>query len=198
MRDPAVDIVVNLTTPNAHFEVSDAALTAGKHVFSEKPLCVSADVWRHGHPPIELYRTEGSLPVPDPNFFGGSAEVTVRGEDWQLLDSSSRLYGKPSWRSPNWPAKAPDRANYRCLGIADLANSVLNGTPHRSTRAFAAHVLEVTYALLQAGADGGTVKIASRIERPRPCRMTKRRFIGAATSPEPEGVRCRPRFNRPP
>src|SRR4030088_3550685 len=42
MRDPEVDIVVNLTTPNAHFEVSHAALTAGKHVFSEKPLCVSA------------------------------------------------------------------------------------------------------------------------------------------------------------
>ena len=43
MRDPEVDIVVNLTTPNAHFEVSHAALTAGKHVFSEKPLCVSAE-----------------------------------------------------------------------------------------------------------------------------------------------------------
>src|SRR6202043_4111175 len=41
LRDPEVDIVVNLTTPNAHFEVSHAALTAGKHVFSEKPLCVS-------------------------------------------------------------------------------------------------------------------------------------------------------------
>jgi predicted dehydrogenase len=311
MRDPEVDIVVNLTTPNAHFEVSHAALTAGKHVFSEKPLCVSAedghrlvreadrrglkfgcapdtflgaggrlarevvdagrvgsilagscflmshgmehwhpnpefffkpgggpildmgpyylaalcnllgsvesvqakastgfaervvtaeglrknsritvetpttvmalihfasgadivlsmswDVWRHGHPPIELYGTKGSLRVPDPNFFGGSVEVTERGEDWQLLDSSNRLYGKPNWRSPNWPASAPDRANYRCLGIADLASSVLNGTPHRSTGAFAAHVLEVMYALLQAGADGGTVKIASRIERP--------------------------------
>jgi predicted dehydrogenase len=311
MRDPEVDIVVNLTTPNAHFEVSHAALTAGKHVFSEKPLCVSAedghrlvreadrrglkfgcapdtflgaggrlarevvdvgrvgsilagscflmshgmehwhpnpefffkpgggpildmgpyylsalcnllgsvesvqakasagfaervvtaegprknsriavetpttvmalihfasganvvlsmswDVWRHGHAPIELYGTEGSLRVPDPNFFGGSVEVTERGEDWQLLDSSSRLYGKPNWRSPIWPASAPDRANYRCLGIADLASSVLNGTPHRSTGAFAAHILEVMYALLQAGADGGTVKIASRIERP--------------------------------
>src|ERR1700716_1254729 len=46
MRDPEVDILVNLTTPNAHFEVSHAALTAGKHVFSEKPLCVSAE---HGH-----------------------------------------------------------------------------------------------------------------------------------------------------
>ncbi len=35
--------MLNLTTPNAHFEVSHAALTAGKHVFSEKPLCVSAE-----------------------------------------------------------------------------------------------------------------------------------------------------------
>src|SRR5882757_10618152 len=42
MRDPEIDLVVNLTTPNAHFEVSHAALTAGKHVFSEKPLCVTA------------------------------------------------------------------------------------------------------------------------------------------------------------
>ena len=40
---PEIDIVVNLTTPNAHFEVSHAALTAGKHVFSEKPLCVARE-----------------------------------------------------------------------------------------------------------------------------------------------------------
>src|SRR5882724_12211924 len=43
MRDPEVDVVVNLTTPKAHFEVSHAALTAGKHVFSEKPLCGTAE-----------------------------------------------------------------------------------------------------------------------------------------------------------
>jgi predicted dehydrogenase len=129
---------------------------------------MSWDVWKHGHPPIELYGTDGSLRVPDPNFFGGSVEVTERGEDWQLLDASSRLYGKPNWRSPNWPASAPDRANYRCLGIAELASSVLNGTPHRSSGAFAAHVLEVMHAILQAGVHGGTVKIVSRIERPAP------------------------------
>ena len=127
---------------------------------------MSWDVWKHGHPPIELYGTEGSLRVPDPNFFGGTVEITERGADWQLLDSSNRLYGKPNWRSPIWPASAPDRANYRCLGIADLASAVLHGTPHRSSGAFAAHVLEVMHAILQAGADGGTIKIASRIERP--------------------------------
>ena len=35
-------------------------------------LSMSWDVWKHGHPPIELYGTDGSLRVPDPNFFGGS------------------------------------------------------------------------------------------------------------------------------
>jgi predicted dehydrogenase len=129
-------------------------------------LSMSWDVWKHGHAPIELYGTDGSLRVPDPNFFGGLVEVTERGGDWQLLDSSNRPYGKPNWRSPIWPASAPDRANYRCLGIADLASAVLQGTPHRSSGAFAAHVLEVMYAILQAGADGGTIKIVSRIERP--------------------------------
>ena len=38
-----VDIVLNLTVPNAHFDVSMAALTAGKHVFTEKPLATTAE-----------------------------------------------------------------------------------------------------------------------------------------------------------
>lgn len=36
--DPQVDIVLNLTRPYEHFEVSKAALQAGKHVYTEKPL----------------------------------------------------------------------------------------------------------------------------------------------------------------
>ena len=36
-----IQVVVNLTVPNAHFDVSLAAIRAGKHVFSEKPLTVS-------------------------------------------------------------------------------------------------------------------------------------------------------------
>ena len=38
LRDPQVDVVLNLTVPAAHAEVSGAALAAGKHVYSEKPL----------------------------------------------------------------------------------------------------------------------------------------------------------------
>ncbi|MBN9058602.1 MAG: Gfo/Idh/MocA family oxidoreductase, partial [Rhizobiales bacterium] len=37
-----VDLVLNLTVPNAHFDISMAALSAGKHVFTEKPLAATA------------------------------------------------------------------------------------------------------------------------------------------------------------
>ena len=37
MRDAEVDIVVNLTTPNAHFEVSHVALSAGKGLLHHRP-----------------------------------------------------------------------------------------------------------------------------------------------------------------
>ena len=38
LADPAVEMVLNLTNPRSHYEVSRAALLAGKHVYSEKPL----------------------------------------------------------------------------------------------------------------------------------------------------------------
>jgi len=41
LSDPEVDIVLNLTIPSAHAEVGIAALEAGKHVYSEKPLAVT-------------------------------------------------------------------------------------------------------------------------------------------------------------
>ncbi|MCO5069705.1 MAG: Gfo/Idh/MocA family oxidoreductase [Rhizobiaceae bacterium] len=40
LDDPAVEIVVNLTTPESHFEVSERALQRGKHVYCEKPLAM--------------------------------------------------------------------------------------------------------------------------------------------------------------
>ncbi len=39
--DPKVDIVLNLTNPRSHYDVSKASLAAGKHVYSEKPLAMT-------------------------------------------------------------------------------------------------------------------------------------------------------------
>lgn len=43
VEDKGVDLVVNLTNPSSHYEVSKAALLAGKHVYSEKPLAMALD-----------------------------------------------------------------------------------------------------------------------------------------------------------
>ena len=41
--DPQVEVILNLTRPYEHFEVSKQALLHGKHVYSEKPLGVDMD-----------------------------------------------------------------------------------------------------------------------------------------------------------
>jgi predicted dehydrogenase len=41
LSDLQVDLVLNLTNPDSHFAVSKACLTAGKHVYSEKPLAMT-------------------------------------------------------------------------------------------------------------------------------------------------------------
>ena len=46
LADPAIDLVLNLTIPAAHFDISAQALAAGKHVFTEKPLAVKAEAGR--------------------------------------------------------------------------------------------------------------------------------------------------------
>ena len=38
-----IDIIVNLTVPDAHFDISRAALLAGKHVYSEKPYVLQLE-----------------------------------------------------------------------------------------------------------------------------------------------------------
>jgi predicted dehydrogenase len=42
LDDREIDIVLNLTNPCSHFEITQACLQAGKHVYSEKPLAMDA------------------------------------------------------------------------------------------------------------------------------------------------------------
>ncbi|WP_420339120.1 Gfo/Idh/MocA family protein [Roseibium sp.] len=43
LDDPAPQIVLNLTNPSEHYKLSRALLSAGKHVYSEKPLAMRRD-----------------------------------------------------------------------------------------------------------------------------------------------------------
>ncbi len=43
LKDPEIQIVLNLTRPFEHYETTKAALSAGKHVYSEKPLAATLE-----------------------------------------------------------------------------------------------------------------------------------------------------------
>lgn len=41
--DPNIELVLNLTNPRSHYEVTKCLLSAGKHVYSEKPLAMTSE-----------------------------------------------------------------------------------------------------------------------------------------------------------
>ncbi|MEI6084642.1 MAG: Gfo/Idh/MocA family oxidoreductase [Verrucomicrobiota bacterium] len=73
LRDPAIQIILNLTVPNAHAEINLAALNAGKHTYSEKPFGVNR---AEGQRVLDLAGQKKLRTgcAPD-TFFGGGAQT---------------------------------------------------------------------------------------------------------------------------
>jgi predicted dehydrogenase len=115
-------------------------------------MTMSFDVPRHKHVPIELYGETGSLIVPDPNYFGGKIEFADATEDWREIETRH----------------AYADANYRILGVADMAQAIRDGRPHRASGALALHVLEVMEAFQTSSDAGKSIPISTRPERPAP------------------------------
>jgi predicted dehydrogenase len=59
-------------------------------------------------------------------------------------------------------------ANYRSLGVADMAHAILSGRPHRASGDLALHVLEVMEAFEVASREQRFVEITTPVERPAP------------------------------
>ena len=132
----------------------------------------SWDVFRHSNHPIELHGTEGSLRLPDPDNFGGRIALSDRGAPWEETDTSVALFG-----AVNWPIAAPDRANYRMLGLADLARAIIEGRTPRASGDLALHVLEVMEAILRAGETGVAQTIAGIVAQPKELREDEARSL---------------------
>ncbi len=75
LANPDVQLVINLTIPAVHAEVSLAALNAGKHVHCEKPLAVSLE---DGAKVIETAKAKGLLVGCAPDTFLGGGYQTCR------------------------------------------------------------------------------------------------------------------------
>ncbi|GAB0113171.1 Gfo/Idh/MocA family protein [Acidisoma sp. C75] len=115
-------------------------------------IAMSFDVAKHRHQPLELYGTEGSLLVPDPNFFGGEIRRARPGGMWRRV-KTEHAYAD---------------GNYRILGVAEMAQAIRAGRPHRASGELAYHVLEVMEAIGRSSEDGAFITIESRPQRPEP------------------------------
>lgn len=82
LADPNVDIVVNLTIPKAHAEISLRALEAGKHVYGEKPLAVTLE---EGARVLEVAKAKGLRVACAPETFLGGGIQSCR----KLIDDGA-------------------------------------------------------------------------------------------------------------
>lgn len=74
LADPAIEIVINLTPPAIHAKLNLAALEAGKHVYTEKPLAVRRE---EGLRTVELARAKGLRVGGAPDTFLGAGLQTT-------------------------------------------------------------------------------------------------------------------------
>src|SRR5215471_9752970 len=86
LADPCIDIILNLTIPQSHVAVSLAALEAGKHVYSEKPIGLSREEAR---PLLEATAAKGLRIGCAPDTFLGGGHQTAR----KLVDDGA--IGRP-------------------------------------------------------------------------------------------------------
>jgi predicted dehydrogenase len=122
----------------------------------------SWDVAAHGHHNIELYGTDGSIFVPDPNFFGGDlVTANIAGERTNVTPWD-HPFGKPNQGLDT----AQPRANYRAAGLADMMASIDGGYRARCGLDVALHAVDVMTSLLKAGESGQVLTLSTTCERP--------------------------------
>ena len=92
ISDTDIDVILNLTTPQAHYEYNLAALKAGKHVYTEKPLAMT---FAEGQELVSLAKEKGLLIGCAPDTFLGGRLQNIR----ELLDSGKlgRITGGGAW-----------------------------------------------------------------------------------------------------
>jgi len=134
--------------------VEVATHIAGTLDFAAGPvvtLITSFDVWQHTLPHIEIYGSQGTLTIPDPNRFDGMVKV------WSAE--------KGSWREEPLTHRTDVG---RGIGVADLAYAIRSGRAHRASGSLAYHVLDIMHAIEDSSREGVHITLASTCDQPAP------------------------------
>ncbi|TBL76291.1 Gfo/Idh/MocA family protein [Paenibacillus thalictri] len=116
-------------------------------------IITSFDVFGgHNLPRIEIYGSEGTLSVPDPNTFGGP--VMIRRHNATEFSPIPLTHGYAE--------------NSRGVGVLDMAYALQGGRPHRASGELAYHVLEAMHGFHDASAEGKHYVMQSTCAQPAP------------------------------
>jgi len=122
----------------------------------------SWDVWKHKHSTIEIYGLNGSMIVPDPNFFSGDILVSKKEEGWEIINNDKMLLGIPNQRDNN----GAQIANYRGIGLADMIDAINNQRQARCSLDLAIHVLEVMEGIIKSSTDRKIYNMKTKPNQP--------------------------------
>ena len=115
-------------------------------------IITSFDVWHHRLPHIEIYGTEGTLGVPNPNTFGGPLYLRqAQASEWSEV-----------------PLTHGNAHNLRGIGVADMVQAMHSGLPHRANGEMAYHVLDIMQSFHESSSQGRHIELASTCGRPAP------------------------------
>ena len=138
--------------PGARFPVEVPTHVAGALDFAcgaAATITMSFDVWASESPRLEIYGTEGTISVPDPNTFGGPVRVRRAGGEWTEEPLGFEEGG-------------------RGIGVADMARAIRSGRPSRMDARLANHVLDAMHALHDSSEQGRHIGLRTTCERPEP------------------------------
>jgi predicted dehydrogenase len=115
-------------------------------------IITSFDVWSHSLPRIEIYGTEGTLMVPDPNTFGGPVKIqSAKNSGWEEV-----------------PLTHAYAENSRGIGLTDMAHAIHSDRQHRANGELAYHVLDIMEAFHDSSREEKHITLTSSCQRPEP------------------------------
>ena len=140
---------------------------------------LSFDVIAHHRNHIELYGSKGSILVPDPNMFGGSVYTCQKlGGIWKEHKTNKMYLGKINIRQKSLRAnEAPINANYRGVGLAEMAYCIQNNKKHRCNGDLSFHVLDIIQSIMIAAKKRKRINIKSSCSIPKKFSSTEIRKI---------------------
>ena len=132
-------------------------------------LTLSFDVIAHQRNHIELYGEKGSMIVPDPNMFGGSVLTCNKlGDNWKEFKTSKMPLGRINIRTQSSRAnETPTNANYRGVGLSEMAYSIENKRKHLCSGEISLHVLDIITSIMKAATSGKIQYISNFCAKPK-------------------------------